>query len=126
VTSACSRGPTCSYCPAFDSVVFSVISAADGGVVSGVQATMSGPTTATMSCSSNNDGAWCQWPDEAAPDASVPVLAAGSYTLQVTAPGFKTTTVTATVTYSPAAPADDCPGCAGFGVQPSTVTLDPS
>jgi hypothetical protein len=45
----------------------------------------------------------------------------GTYSLAVTAPGFQTANVTATVTMSSA---DGC-GCVGATMQPSTVNLEP-
>jgi hypothetical protein len=104
--------PTCPA--AWVGVAFSVTSSADGGAPSGVQATLSGPATVTMSCqpSPRGDGTSCQWP------MATP-LTTGSYALQVTAPGFRAANVNATV----ATVADSC--CPGATMQPSGVALDP-
>ncbi len=113
VQTAC-QGAPCEEpsCPASFAQI--VIAAADGGAVQGVQATLSGPMTVTLSCSPQTGGAGtlCGWPGSDTP---------GSYSLQVTAPGFQAAKVKATVTYSPA-PACGCPETT---MQPSTLTLDP-
>lgn len=76
--------------------------------VSGVDATMTGPVNGRFSCES---GA-CFWEG--------PELKAGSYTLQVSAPGYETTTQQETVTIS-----QFC-GCSEASIQPSTVSLSPA
>ena len=91
-----------------------VKSAAQAGPIDGVTATLSGPTTNELSCASNEKGTGCIWSSGALPD--------GDYLLEVTAPGFQSATVAATVTTSSGA---TC-GCTGTTLQPSTITLDPS
>jgi len=105
---------SCPGCPATYVDIGLVVSGdAGGGAVSGVDATVTGPQNGTMSCAPNGTATLCTWP-------SGPV-APGSYTLTVTAPGFQSATVSATVTV---ADADSC-GCASGALQPSHVTLDP-
>lgn len=102
-------------CPASYIEISLAVAAPDGGAVSGVAATLSGPEAVTLLCQSSGTAALCTWP------APTPVTA-GSYALQVTAPGFQPANVSATVTTSSG---DGC-GCPGASMQPSTVTLDPS
>jgi len=87
---------------------------AQAGPIEGVNATLSGPTTNTLSCASNEKGTGCLWSSGTLPD--------GDYLLEVTAPGFQPAEVAATVTTSSGA---TC-GCTGTTLQPSTITLDPS
>ena len=110
------EGAPCPFsCPAtYSGVTLVVNAAADGGVVSGVEATLSGPTTETMSCEPNGTATLCTW-------SSGPVTA-GTYSLLVTAPGFQSASLSATVTVA----ADPHCGCVGATLQPSMVTLDPS
>ena len=102
-------------CPAaYVGVVLAVTSAADGGIVNGVEATLTGPQTEAMSCEPNVTATSCTWPPG-------PVTA-GSYALEVTAAGFQSRNVSATVTVTP----DPHCGCVNATLQPSTVTLDPA
>jgi len=93
-----------------------VTDAADGGAVSGVQATLSGPTTVFISCSLNGNVTLCIGEWQGAIDA-------GGYALQVAAPGFQTAAVPATVTVG--SPPDSHCGCYGASLTPSTVALSP-
>ena len=61
-----------------------MFSTTDGGVVSGIEATLTGPPTISMSC----DGYRCSYYGEEA---------AGGYTLHVSAPGFEAASVPATI-----------------------------
>ena len=95
-----------------------LVTDATSGAVSTVEATLSNGTTETqsLSCEARADGTGCTfsaWP-----------TTPGSYSfqLQVTAPGFKTATVPATVTVS----AEPACGCVGATLEPSTLTLDRS
>jgi hypothetical protein len=98
-------------CPAtYMGIVLAVTAAADSGAVSGVGATLSGPTTVTMSCEANGTVTVCRWPS--------PPVTAGTYSLQVAATGFQMANVSATVSVTP----DRC-GCAWATLQPSAVTL---
>ena len=110
------ESPPCPHsCPATYIGVALVVSAAtDGGVLSGVEATLFGATTETMSCEPNGTATICTWP-------SGPVIA-GTYSLLVTASGFQSENLSATVTVTP----DPHCGCVGATLQPSMVTLDPS
>src|SRR4051794_927552 len=97
-----------------------VYAGADGGAVavSGVEATLTGATTVTMACapSANSPTATsCSWPGD------TPVTP-GTYSLVVTAPGYRSKELSATVSD---VPASHC-GCPGVRIEPSTVTLDPS
>ena len=73
-----------------------------------------GATTMTLSCQLQGTGAVCSYQG---------MVTAGSYTLQVTAPGFQTARVAAMVTVTPAA--EPC-GCPSATLLPSTVTLSPA
>jgi len=117
-SSASSSGSNCGtglpQCPATaDGIILRVNSGSDGGAVTGVQATLSGPAMVTMYCELDLGQSQCTWPSGS--------VTAGSYTLQVTAPGFRTASVSATVTVPPA----EC-GCVIASMKPASVTLDPS
>jgi hypothetical protein len=105
-------GAPCPQCPAA-SLILAVDAATDAGALNGVQATLSGPTTVSVSCAPNGSEAQCV--------LGVGPLVAGSYSLRITAPNFKTATVTATVTYN----LDHRCGCDWFSLQPKMVRLDP-
>jgi hypothetical protein len=97
-----------------------VYAGADGGAVavSGVEATLMGATSVTMACtpSANSLTATsCFWPGD------TPVTS-GPYSLVVTAPGYRSKELSATVSL---VPASHC-GCPGATIEPSTVTLEPS
>jgi hypothetical protein len=113
---SCGGQAPCPACPALYVLAagFSVNGAADAGAPSGVEATLSGPQTTVMSCAPNGSTTLCGWPPG-------PVTA-GTYSLEVSATGFKPATVSAKVTVTPA---PSC-GCPGATIQPSSVTLDPS
>jgi len=108
--------PPCPYSclAAHLGIVLDVTGATDGGPVSGADATLSGPITVTMSCEPNGTATVCRWPGG-------PVTA-GTYSLLVTAPGFQSANVSATITVTP----DPRCGCEWATIQPSRVTLDPS
>ena len=105
------------HCPAEGGVTLGV-GAEDGSVLnSGVQATLTGPDAGTgveMSCSPSYKGMACV----TRPDFRT----AGTYVLRVTAPGFQSLTVNATVTVVPNPPPDRCT-CPGESLQPLRVTL---
>ena len=102
-----------SGCPATSTGATVVVTTVPAMVVQGVQATLTGPEDGTMSCTPSVDAIVCDWP------AGVPVTA-GTYALEVSAPGYQTTTVEVQVTVPP----PNC-GCTIASIQPSTVTLSP-
>ncbi len=105
--------PPCPFCPAtFLTVGVLVTSAMDGGTLAGVQATLTGSETTILSCEPRGTAVFC----------TLPPVAPGSYSLQVTALGFRPTNVSASVTIT----RDPRCGCSGATVEPSEVTLDPS
>ena len=91
-----------------------VVTDSTGGAINTVQATLSNsnPITEprTMSCEPGAGGTRCTSP---APS--------GSYSLQVTAPGFQTATVPATVTLT----SEPTCGCAEAALDPASLTLAP-
>ena len=88
------------------------------GTLSGVEATLMGPATVTLSCEPSGNGnpaaMSCFWP------VGAPVTE-GTYSLVVTAPGFRSNEVSATLSFS-----QGICGCSGWGLEPSQVTLDPA
>lgn len=104
---ACDRG-TC-VLPAEE--VFFEVTTSPAMVPSGVQATLTGPVTVTMSCKPRGAQTACMWPINLN-------VTAGTYALQVSAPGYQTTTVQAEVTMT----AGMC-GCTETSFEPSTVPL---
>jgi hypothetical protein len=114
LTSCGGQVPPCPFCPAAWMQIGLVVNAATGGgVLTDGEATLSGPESVTMSCRASGTEMVCEWPPEA------PVTE-GTYTLQVTATGFHSANVRATVTVG----RDQC-RC-GAALVPSQVTLDPS
>jgi hypothetical protein len=83
------------------------------GAVTDVEATLTGQAIELMKCELNGMATICTWPEE-------PVIT-GTYSLEVKAPGFQTTNVSAKITVAP----DTC-GCTEATMQPSKLTLDPS
>src|SRR4029077_19895255 len=83
-----------------------VKSATQGGPVDNVNATLSGPTTNTLSCEANGTETRRTWSSGALPE--------GDYLLEVTAPGFQPAMVAATVAF----PSGTC-GCKAATLQPS-------
>jgi len=107
-------------CPAlYSGIVFTVQASPDGGPVDGVQASVTNETTGTtgtMTCQVDEF-----YEDTFCSSFTGPVLD-GSYTLQVTAPGYQPAEVPATITVIPGDPSADC-GCGGATLSPSRVTL---
>jgi hypothetical protein len=100
-------------CPSpFLDIQLAVISSAGTGELSGVQATLSGPVTVQLNCFGFAQTTLCL-PGDGGP--------AGNYSLQVSAPGFQTVTVAATVRVTPP---EGC-GCGVANLQPTVVTLNP-
>jgi hypothetical protein len=83
--------------------------------VNGVQAVLTGPATGTMACQPNFSAVLCEWP----PGVDV---VAGTYSLQVSAPGYQATTIQVKV----ATPPPGACGCSADSITPSTVTIGPS
>lgn len=100
-------------CPATAAGATIVVTTTPAMAVNAVQVTLSGPQTGAMSCAPNFDAVLCEWP------AGVAVTP-GTYALQVSAPGYQTTTVQVEVTVSP----PSC-GCTSGHIEPSTVMLSP-
>ena len=86
-------------------------------MLNGLQAILTGPVNVTMACDSGHLGAGCWWP------TTVEVVP-GTYSLQVSAPGYVTTTVQVVVAVD-APPTGAC-GCPGDTIKPSTVSLSPA
>ena len=105
---------SCPACPATAADLSLVVrNSAGSGVVNDVAVTIVGQQNATMSCAPNQGATECRWP-------SVPVTA-GTYSLQVAAPGFQSTQLSATVTITP----DPTCGCTSATLDPSEIELDP-
>ncbi|HEY3806428.1 MAG TPA: hypothetical protein VGL61_27680 [Kofleriaceae bacterium] len=84
------------------------------GALTAASVAISGPQTGTMSCEPNQSDMLCIWP------AELPVMA-GTYSLEVTAPGYTSMTLGGTVAIDP----DPECGCTGATLTPSDVTLEP-
>ena len=106
---SCRDTPGCPTLCSTADVLLYVTGAPDGGFATGIEATLSGPTTITMSCD------WYHCSGRGA-------VTEGNYTLRVTAPGFQVVNVPATVTVTTTS---HC-GCPSATLQPSTLTLNPS
>ena len=91
--------------------VFFEVTTSPAMVVSGVQATLTGPVTVTMSCKPRGAQTACMWPINL-------VVTAGTYALQVSAPGYQTTTEQAEITMTTGM----C-GCTGTSFEPAGVAL---
>ena len=77
--------------------------------MTGAEAVLSGPTTITMSCDFRGSCGFFGY------------VPAGSYTLEVMAPGFQAANVPAMLTVAPSQG-----GCPVATLQPSALTLNPS
>jgi hypothetical protein len=104
-----------SACPATSVTTVVEVTNISPTAASGAQAALTGPVTDSMFCQSYGDTALCTW------SGGIPVTA-GTYTLQVSAPGYRTATVQVEVTVSPPV----CGNCTAGSIQPSTVTLSPA
>jgi hypothetical protein len=100
-------------CPVAHGVSVSVTTA-PAMAVAGVQVTLTGPQTVTMRCGPENAFVLCLWPDGVA-------FTQGAYTIEVSAPGYQTTTLQTEVSVASTA----C-GCTSGTLQPSIVSLTPS
>jgi hypothetical protein len=107
-------GDPCPFgCPATAANATIVVTTTPAMAVNGVQATLSGPGNGTMSCAPNFDAVLCMWPGGVA-------VTPGTYSIEVSAPGYQTTTLQVEVTVSP----PSC-GCTAGHIEPSTVMLSP-
>jgi len=86
-------------------------------VVNGVEAVLTGPVSGTMTCTPNPPvfAVSCAWPPAVA-------VVPGTYSLQVSAPGYETTTIQAEVTGRP----PGLCGCWLASIKPSTVLISPT
>lgn len=122
LATACSSAEDTRRCPAscpaaFAGIALVVTAATDGGdedagAPNAVQATLTGPATETMLCVPRGTATPCTWP---AGD-----VIAGSYMLEVAAPGFRSVSVSAMV----ALVSSEC-GCQFWMIRPSAISLDP-
>ena len=109
-------GQTCPYsCPAARLGASVAVVTMPAAVVNGVEAVLTGPVNGNMKCQPNPpvSSVVCDWPVEAV--AVVP----GTYSLEVSAPGYKTTTIQVEVTTPPPGPC----GCSLDSIEPSTVLI---
>jgi hypothetical protein len=118
-----SPGASCGLvceCPAsFVHVVLNVQASPDAGPLAGVGVAFTGAASGEMTCqpAGIGPGAVCRWPGP---------VTAGSYVLQVAAPGYQSADIPATLTVDqPSTNGCGC-SCPGATLGPSTVTLDPS
>jgi hypothetical protein len=107
--SACQNCPH--GCPATEAGATLVVTTSPAKAVSGVQAILTGPVVGTMSCQPNFSAILCSWPN------GVP-FTPGTYSLQVSAPGYPTTTIQVEVGIS----SPGC-GCTVGSISPSTISL---
>ena len=107
--SGCDLTPGC-QCPQVSTGAEFELLTSPAMMVNGAQATLTGPVTDTLLCNADPWGASCQW------SGTTPVTA-GTYTLQVVAPGYQTVTAQVTLTISSAC------GCTDVNVAPSSVSL---
>ena len=112
-TIGCGSSKQCPMsCPAtYVHVILVVTSSPDGGAISDVGVTFSGPSTGTMSCERWDKETICFWP-------SGPVTE-GTYLLDVVAPGYLERNVNSELEVIP----DPACGCTGAMLNPSQVTL---
>ena len=95
-------------------IVLDVASAAGGAAPSGVVATLSGPAMVQLACQPARSVTICTW------SGGGPLIE-GMYSLLVTAPGFESKTVSATISIMPS----QC-NCTSAKLQPPGVILVPS
>jgi hypothetical protein len=108
-------GQRCSYsCPVATATATIAVTTIPAAVVNGVEAILVGPVNGTMVCQPNPpvSSVVCEWP-------SGLTVVPGTYALQVSAPGYETTTVQVEVTTPPPVPC----GCSFDAIEPSTVSI---
>ena len=79
-----------------------------------------------MDCQPNSSALSCRWPEAQKDDGGVwraVNVVAGTYSLQVSAPGYETEATKVEVLY---APAENQCSCAGYVIDPGTVSLVPT
>lgn len=109
-------GQTCPFgCPAAYLTANVVVTTTPAMAVNGVQAVLTGPVTGTMVCQPNFSALLCQWPPTV-------VVMPGTYSLEVSAPGYHTTTIQVEV----AIPPPGTCGCSADSIKPSTVSISPT
>jgi hypothetical protein len=115
---ACSTKKCPFGCPAARLGAAVAIVTTPKAVVNGVEAVLAGPVNGSMNCQPNPpvSSVVCDWPLDS--DAVV----AGMYSLQVSAPGYETTTIQVEVSTDPP---DSC-GCAWDSIAPSSVSIIPT
>jgi hypothetical protein len=107
-------GQTCPLlCPAPSWGATVVVRTTPDMAVDGVQAVLAGPVTGTMACQPNFSAILCEWPPGV-------YVVAGTYSLEVSAPGYQTATIQVEV----ATPPPGTCGCSEDSIQPSTVTIN--
>ena len=110
---ACNAKQDCPLgCPVASATANVVVTTSPAMPVNGVQAVLTGPVTGTMPCRPNFSALLCEWPQGVA-------VVAGTYSLQVSAPGYATTTIQVEV----ATPPPGSCGCASDSITPSTVAI---
>lgn len=105
--------PCNELCPAAYAGATVVVTVTPAMAIDGVQAILNGPVAAVMSCQANGDATLCTWPTSVA-------LTAGTYSLQLSAPGYQA--ATSTVEVAVASSPSRC-HCLTASIQPSTVSL---
>lgn len=111
----CSSGQTCpGACPAANASATVLVTAVPATTIADVQAALTGPVSGAMTCqpTSSTSAMLCQWPYGA-------TFTPGAYSLQVSAPGYQSTTVQVEVAVS----APICGNCRIGSIQPSSVSL---
>lgn len=109
-------GQTCPLlCPAASFGANFVVRTTPDMPVNGVQAVLTGPVSGTMACAPNFSAILCEWP----PGVQV---VAGTYSLEVSAPGYQAMTVQVEVATPPPGPC----GCSEDSLEPRSVTINPA
>jgi len=108
--SGCAKCPPTCVAP---HVYFHVTPSPDGGVLSGVEVTFSGPTSGYMTCEGGSGR--CEWLGNGQ-------LIEGTYILQASAEGYQSAAIEVKVTFSKTDP--DC-RCISADLRPSQIVLDP-
>ena len=102
-------------CPAASAGATFVVTTTSAEAASGVQVNLTGPMTGTMSCQPNFSAVLCEWPPGVA-------VVAGTYSLQIYAPGYQPTLAEVEV----ATPPPGACGCSADSITPSSVMISPA